>query len=445
MESKILIKKAVLLSTIVLIFLSSLGSAFAQDRFPRPEFESGYKRALTTTPAPQEVFFEIFDIFVLIAALALTSYFALKMRSRRAIFWMTVFSAAYFGFYRNGCICAIGSVQNVSAALFNPGFILPISVIAFFVIPLLFALFFGRAYCASVCPLGAMQDLVLLKPFKVPRWLSDVLGVFPYLYLGFAVLFAATGSAFIICRYDPFISIYRLTDNFETMLYSGGFIGLCVFIGRPYCRYLCPYGVLLGWMSSLSKKHVTTTPDSCVQCRLCEDACPFDHIDKPATGKVHEPRSKSLKRLTAIVIFIPIMALGTGWALSQMDYIFARAHPRVQLAEEVMREDTGIEEETSLETRTFRTMGQATEELMEEAKEIQRQFHIGGWILGAFIGLFFGIKLIRFSMVRPQVDYEIDKTSCYSCTRCFDSCPNEHVRTGTLEERPLVNVEKIPA
>ncbi|MCB9511202.1 MAG: 4Fe-4S binding protein [Deferribacteres bacterium] len=422
---------SLLATTILLLFI--VGSHYAQDRFPRPEFESQYQRPLTTTPSPQAHFFEIFDIFVLAGALGLASYFALKKRSRRGIFWLTVFSAAYFGFYRNGCVCAVGSLQNVSAALFYPGFLLPIGVIMFFVLPLIFALFFGRTFCAGVCPLGSMQDLVMLKTVKIPRWLSEVLSLTPYLYLGFAVLFAATGSAFIICRYDPFISIYRMTGDFSTMIYSLGFVGLSVFIGRPYCRFLCPYGVLLGWMSSLSKKHVTITPDTCVQCRLCEDACPFDYIDKPASGKIPEPRAQNRKRLAMYVFMLPLMILVGGYALSRLDFVFARLHPKVSLAEQIRQEERGAVPRTSLETQTFRTMGVPIETLLEQATEIEKRFHTGAWILGAFFGLVFGLRLIRLSLPQFRIDYEIDRTGCYSCARCFESCPNEQVRLQNVK------------
>jgi ferredoxin len=439
MDRKIIRKKhllSLLGITIILIFL--IGSHYAQDRFPRPQFESDYQRPLTTTPGPHARFFEIFDIFVLAGAIGLASFFALKKRSRRGIFWLTVFSALYFGFYRDGCVCAVGSVQNVSAALLYPEFILPIGVIAFFVLPLIFTLFFGRTFCAAVCPLGCMQDLVMLKPVKVPKWLSEVLSLFPYIYLGLAVLFAATGSVFIICKYDPFISIYRMSNDFGTILYSAGFLGLCVFIGRPYCRFLCPYGVLLGWMSSLAKHRVTITPDACVQCRLCEDTCPFDQIEMPASDKIPEGRSQRIKQLAMLVVIVPVIVFASSWSLSKLDVIFARMHPTVGLAEEIFLEDSGVKTTTSLETQTFRSQGTPTQELMEQAKEIQKQFNIGGWLLGGFLGLVFAFKLIKLSVLRPRIDYEVNKVSCYSCARCFEYCPNEHVRLENMKKDILV-------
>ena len=55
-----------------------------------------------------------------------------------------------------------------------------------------------------------------------------------------------------------------------------------VFVGRPYCRFLCPYGVLLNLASRLSRWRVTITPSACVQCRLCEKSCPLGAIEVPS-------------------------------------------------------------------------------------------------------------------------------------------------------------------
>ncbi len=181
-------------------------AAESQDRVPRPEFETGYEIPQLTVPEARSNILEFLDVVVLIGALALSAFLAIKLRKRTALFWLTVFSVAYLGFFRKGCICPVGATQNVVLALFQPGYIIPISAVIFFVLPLLSALFFGRTFCSSVCPLGAVQELVIYKPLKVPEWIARPLGFVPVLYLGFTVLFAATGSEFIICRFDPFVS-----------------------------------------------------------------------------------------------------------------------------------------------------------------------------------------------------------------------------------------------
>jgi len=311
----------------------------------------------------------------------------------------------------------------MTLAFFDQSYAAPITVIIFFLLPLVFALFFGRTFCASVCPLGAIQDLVILRPLKVPSWLSSVLGIIPYFYLGLAVLFAATGSAFIICELDPFVGFFRLTADFNMIVLGVCFLILGIFVARPYCRYVCPYSVLLNWMSKLSKYHVSVTPSECIQCRLCEDSCPFDAINFPTPDHVQESSEKGVKRLTILIILLPLIIAGSGWLGSKLHMPFSKMHRTVKLADQIRLEDTGKVDFTTEETDAFRGSGKPSAELFQDAVNIQNQFKRGSWILGCFIGLIIGLKLIALSIRRKRIDYEPDKGTCLSCARCFPYCP----------------------
>ena len=211
----------IIIGIFIFLSLGSIASAF--ERFPPPQFESGYQQPVTTTPPARKNIYEYIDVVVLLASLSLSSYLVLKKRSRRAIFVLMVFSLLYFGFWRKGCVCPIGAMQNVFLSIFDTHYVVPFVVAVFFLLPLVFALFFGRTFCAAVCPLGAIQDFVLLKPVTIPMWLENGLRLFAYVYLGMAVLFAVTGSAFLICRYDPFVSFFRLSGNFYMLMLGPAF------------------------------------------------------------------------------------------------------------------------------------------------------------------------------------------------------------------------------
>ncbi len=415
-------KKGLIL--LVLIFIQLAGfHAFSQQRFPKPEFESGYEQPDTSTPEPRSLELEYIDVLVLLLVMSMATYFAIRNRSRKGILWLSVFTLLYFGFYREGCICAIGSVQNVALSLFSADYSVSLPVLAFFALPLLFTLFFGRVFCGGACPLGVIQDLVVIRPIKVPVGVQKALGLFPYLYLGFAILFAATGTDFIICRYDPFVGIFRMGGEFHLIVLGISFLLIGMFVGRPYCRFVCPYGVLLSWFSRFSKYHLSITPSKCIQCKLCTNSCPFDAIEAPSKGEERKLGMASVKKFMAYAAIIPAMVLAGGYLISESHALFAKVHPKVHLADLLIEHPEMKNNTANLDIETFMASGQSMESLTEEAGEIRRMFYEGGWILGGFLGLAISIFFLNQFIFRKKEDYHPHKGNCISCGRCMEYCP----------------------
>ncbi|MCK4563186.1 MAG: 4Fe-4S binding protein [Verrucomicrobia bacterium] len=406
----------------ILLLLLFVFPARAEFRFPMPEFATGYEHPAVHTPGPSNAMVG-WDIVVLIATLTLAAIFVLKRRKRREIFLLTLFSLIYFGFWRNGCVCSVGSIQNIMAGICDPAYGVPLAVLVFFAAPLLFALLFGRVFCAAVCPLGAIQEAVAIRPVKVPPVVEKVLSILPYIYLGLAMLSVSMGAGFIICQYDPFVGFFRMGASFSMLIFGGLMLVLGIFVARPYCRFLCPYGVLLNWCSKLSRHHATITPADCIQCELCTDSCPYNAINEPTPDQSPETRSKGAWRLGRLILLVPLMILlgvGVGSLLKEP---LSRMHPTVRLAERIAGEDLGRYAETNIESEAFRASDTPNEELYAEAVELKTGFARGGKWLGAFIGLVIGCKLIAVSILRKRTDYEPDRGTCFSCGRCFKYCP----------------------
>ena len=450
---------------LVVLFLSAV--ATGQQRFSVPtEFDTGYEKPSTDFPSAQPDVMQYVDIAALAVALGASAFLALRLRSRRGLFVLMLLSLVYFGFWRGGCVCPIGAIQNVTLAIFDSGYTVPLAILVFFMLPLVFTLLFGRSFCAAVCPLGAVQDVVLIRPVKVPSWLAQALELLAYAYLGLAVLLAATGSAFIICQYDPFVSLFRLipvgrwaeslarkempggtfgiVGRTDLLILLGSFLIISAFVGRPYCRFLCPYSVILRLLSRVSRWRVTITPDECIQCRLCEDSCPFGAIQQPTVSTAHE-RRQGAGRLALLLVLLPVLIAVGGWLGSMSAPALSQAHPTVQLAEQVWLEETGkIErsEDANDPANIFRETATPLRQLYAEAATLKGRFTIGGWLLGGFLGLAVGGRLVRLAVRKRRTDYEANRATCLSCGRCFKYCPRERARRkrpADKDEAALIN------
>lgn len=395
----------------------------AQNRFPKPDFESGYQYPELHYALPSETLWVILDIFLLIALMGIVTWAVFRNRTRKPILLVSVISVAYFGFFRSGCVCSIGSIQNISLALIDPGYQLPLSVLLFFLLPIVFAFFFGRVFCAGVCPFGALQELVNVKNYRISRAVTTTLEVIPWLYLIFAVFYAVTRSSFIICRFDPFIGIFRLGGDIGLLLFGALLLVMSVFTGRPFCRFLCPYGALLSLFSSVSIWRIQLTGKECINCELCHNACPVDAIKPPYSNKVKESRQQGVRRLVIYFLILPLMTVAGAVLLRTASADLSRANKDVHLYDLVMQQEADPQDELSLELEAFYGQGRTLDDLTEKYQKVQADFKLYATIAGALIGLVLGLTLINLSVKRTRKQYRIDPAACVACGKCFSYCP----------------------
>lgn len=93
---------------ILTLVISLITLNIFSQRFPAPEFENNYKIPRTQISKVQPAIFEYIDIAVFIGVMSLITWAIIKKRSRRMVFWISIFSLLYFGFFRKGCICPAG-------------------------------------------------------------------------------------------------------------------------------------------------------------------------------------------------------------------------------------------------------------------------------------------------------------------------------------------------
>ena len=153
------------------------------------------------------------------------------------------------------------------------------------------ALVFRRAFCGWICPLGAMQELFAALGRKL-HWrrpthdnkIDGSLRWVKYLLLFVILFFTYRTGELVFSPYDPWASYAHLTAGWGeiaeefligTIVLFAAVLG-SVFIDRPFCRYLCPLGAMLGVISKVGATRVVRNEETCRHCQRCDQACPVD-------------------------------------------------------------------------------------------------------------------------------------------------------------------------
>ena len=181
----------------------------------------------------------------------------------------------------------------------------PAGLIIFIVI-LVVAFLFKKGFCSWVCPiglisetLGDISDRVFRRRIKPPAWLDYPLRSLKYIILGFfiwAVLIQMTPQsieAFVYSNYNVVADILMMRffteiTRFSLIVIAGLFV-LSLVVRGFWCRYLCPYGGLLGLLNFISPTRIIRDEKSCIDCGACAKVCPvFIKVDKVAEVRSDE-------------------------------------------------------------------------------------------------------------------------------------------------------------
>lgn len=178
----------------------------------------------------------------------------------------------------------------------------------------------GAWFCGWLCPFGFAQEwigklgrLLRLPRLRIPRkgvlWFS----LTRYLLLGLSFF----GIGVILLAQSPYGSFMGVVDwnmNYITRpawILLGAFLGLSLFIDRPFCRFFCPEGARYGILSLARTFTITRNEESCINCKKCDKACP-SQIEVSRHGVVRN--GQCINCMECIAACPVKKTLSFGWA-----------------------------------------------------------------------------------------------------------------------------------
>ncbi len=149
----------------------------------------------------------------------------------------------------------------------------------------------AKSFCSHLCPVGTISEglgrlgaRLLGRTWLVPRWLDLALRSLKYVLLALFVwatwlaLELPGVRAFLDSPYnkvaDAKLLLFFAHPSRLTVAVLGVLVVGSVLVRDLWCRYLCPYGALLGILGRLAPLKVTRDAGSCTDCRKCTKVCP---------------------------------------------------------------------------------------------------------------------------------------------------------------------------
>lgn len=162
------------------------------------------------------------------------------------------------------------------------------SAIVLMALVLILTLFFGPVFCGWVCPLGSIQEWfgklgrkIFRKRYNtfVPRRLDKALRYVRFGALLWVVFVTARSATLLFANVDPYNALFTFWSD-EVALPAVIILGVTLlgslFIERPWCKYFCPYGALLGVFNKFRIFKIKRSESTCISCNKCTKACPMN-------------------------------------------------------------------------------------------------------------------------------------------------------------------------
>lgn len=237
------------------------------------------------------LYLQIF-FFVLIALIAINHTLAEQGKS------IPILSSASLH-----AVCPLGGVVTIYEYFVSGRFVKKIHESSWILMWIVFAftLALGPVFCGWVCPFGSFQEWIGKigkKIFKkkynrfIPQGVDDWLRYLRYLVLIWVLYMTAITGKIIFSDYDPYFALFNFWSGevaLAGLVILFIVIILTLFVERPFCKYACPYGAVLGIFNLFRIFGIKRNKETCVDCGACDRACPMNiQVATSGTVKNHQ-------------------------------------------------------------------------------------------------------------------------------------------------------------
>jgi len=101
------------------------------------------------------------------------------------------------------------------------------------------------------------------------------------------VYVTATSATLFFADYDPYYALFNFWTGevaISSLIILGVVILASLFVDRPFCKYACPYGAILGVFNLFRIFKIKRNISTCIDCKACDRTCPMNI--EVSTGKI---------------------------------------------------------------------------------------------------------------------------------------------------------------